>query len=56
MSYPSSKFPGSNTIPMPPIIITIIITTIIIITAVELSLGGRSPYTTTDKRNKNKYT
>jgi hypothetical protein len=28
---------------------------IIIITAVELSLGGSSPYTSTDKTNKNKY-
>jgi len=25
-------------------------------TAIELSLGGRSPYTSTDKTNKNKYT
>ena len=29
---------------------------IIIITAVELSLGGSSPYTSTDKTDKNKYT
>jgi len=29
---------------------------IIIITAIELSLGGSSPYTSTDKTNKNKYT
>jgi len=34
----------------------IIIIIIIIITAIELSLGGSSPYTTTDKTNKNKYT
>jgi len=26
------------------------------LTAIELSLGGSSPYTSTDKRNKNKYT
>jgi hypothetical protein len=25
-------------------------------TAIELSLGGSSPYTSTDKTNKNKYT
>jgi len=29
---------------------------IIIITAIELSLGGRSPYTSTDKTNMYKYT
>ena len=29
---------------------------IIIITKIELSLGGSSPYTSTDKTNKNKYT
>jgi hypothetical protein len=34
----------------------LIIIIIIIITAVELSLGGRSPYTSTDKTNNNKYT
>ena len=26
------------------------------ITAIELSLGGSSPYTSTDKTNKNRYT
>ena len=36
--------------------IIIIIIIIIIITALELSLGGSSPYTSTDKTNKNKYT
>ena len=36
--------------------IIIIIIIIIIITAIELSLGGSSPYTTTDKTNTNKYT
>jgi len=35
------------------IIIIIIITTT---TAVEFSPGGNSPYTSTDKTNKNKYT
>jgi len=29
---------------------------IIIIAKIELSLGGSSPYTSTDKTNKNKYT
>jgi uncharacterized integral membrane protein len=44
------------------IIIVIIITTTTtylltyLITAVEFSLGGSSPYTSTDKTNKNKYT
>jgi flagellar basal body-associated protein FliL len=34
----------------------IIIIIIIIITAIVLSLGGSSPYTSRDKTNKNKYT
>ena len=34
----------------------IIIIIIIIITAIELSLGGSSPYTSTNKTNNNKYT
>jgi len=34
----------------------IIIIIIIIIIAVEVSLGGSSPYTSTDKTNNNKYT
>ena len=34
----------------------VIIIIIIIITAIEFSLGGSSPYTSTDKANKNKYT
>jgi hypothetical protein len=36
--------------------IIIIIIIIIIITAVEFQPGGSSPYTSTDKTNKNKYT
>jgi len=36
--------------------VIIIIIIIIIITAIELSLGGSSPYNSTDKTNKNKYT
>jgi hypothetical protein len=38
------------------ITIVIIIIIIIIITVIEFSLGGSSPYTSTDKTNKNKYT
>jgi hypothetical protein len=34
----------------------IIIIIIIIITAIEFLLGGSSPYTSTDKTNKSKYT
>ena len=34
----------------------IIIIIIIVFTPVELILGGSSPYTSTDKTNKNKYT
>jgi len=37
------------------IIIIIIITVIYLLTAIEFSLGGSSPYTSTDKTNKNKY-
>ena len=36
--------------------IIIIIIIIIIITEIEFSLGGNSPYTSTDTTNKNKYT
>ena len=36
--------------------VDIIIIIIIIISAIELSLGGSSLYTSTDKTNKNKYT
>jgi uncharacterized integral membrane protein len=38
------------------IIIIIITTTTTTTTEVEFLLGGNSPYTSTDKRNKNKYT
>ena len=37
-------------------IIIITITTTTTTTAIELSLGGSSPYTSTDKTNKNRYT
>jgi len=36
--------------------VIIIIIIIIIITALEFSLSGSSPYTSTDKTNKNKHT
>jgi hypothetical protein len=29
---------------------------LLLFTAIDFSLGGRSPYTSTDKTNKNKYT
>jgi hypothetical protein len=39
------------------VIIFIIINNITyLLTAIEFSLGGSSPYTSTDKTNKNKYT
>jgi uncharacterized membrane protein len=34
----------------------IIIIIIILLTAIEISPGGSSPYASTDKTNKNKYT
>jgi hypothetical protein len=37
-------------------VLNIIIIVIIIITAIEFSLGGSSPDTSTDKTNMNKYT
>jgi len=37
-------------------IIIIIIIIILLFTAIEMSLGASSPYTSTDKTNKNKYT
>jgi len=38
------------------IIVIDIIIVIIIITAIELPLGGSSPYNSTDETNKHKYT
>jgi len=55
MSMASPKFSVSvrwSTLCVPIIIIIIII----IITAIKLSLCASSPYTSTDKTNKNKYT
>jgi hypothetical protein len=34
----------------------ILLLLLLLLTAIELSLGGSSPYTSTDKTNKNKYT
>ena len=39
----------------PPLLLLLLLLAVVL-TAVELSLGGSSPYTTTDKTNKNKYT
>ena len=36
-------------------VIIIVVVVVVVVTAVELSLGGSSPYTTTDKTNKNKH-
>ena len=38
------------------VIIIIIIIIILLLTAIEMSLRGSSPYTSTGKTNKNKYT
>jgi len=35
---------------------TIIIIILLLLTAIDLSLGGSSPYTSTDKTNRDKYT
>ena len=43
-------------VPIAPIITGITFDIIIIIIATGLSLGGSSPYTSTDKTNKKKYT
>jgi hypothetical protein len=37
----------------PPLILLLLL--LLLLTAIELSLGGSSPYTSTDKTNKNKY-
>jgi len=37
-------------------LVTVVLLLLLLLTAIELSLGGRSPYTSTDKINKNKYT
>jgi len=34
--------------------ILLLLLLLLLLTAIELSLGGSSPYTSTDKRNKNK--
>jgi len=38
------------------LILLLLLLLLLLLTAIELSLGGSSPYTSTDKTNKNKYT
>jgi uncharacterized protein YxeA len=38
------------------IIIILLLLLLLLFTAIEFSLGGSNPYTSTDKTNKNKYT
>jgi len=37
-------------------LLLLLLLSLLLLTAIELSLGGISPYTSTDKTNKNKYT
>ena len=37
-------------------VLLLLLLLLLLLTAIELSLGGSSPYTSTDKTNKNKYT
>ena len=34
----------------------VVVVVVVVVTTTELSLGGSSPYTSTDKTNKNEYT
>jgi hypothetical protein len=38
------------------IMLLLLLLLLLLLTAIDLSHGGRSPYTSTDKTNKNKYT
>jgi flagellar basal body-associated protein FliL len=38
------------------VVVVVVVAVVVVLTAVELSLGGSSPYTSTDKTNENKYT
>ena len=38
------------------LLLLLLLILILLFTAIDLSLGGSSPYTGTDKTNKNKYT
>ena len=38
------------------LLLLLLLLSLLLLTAIELSLGGISPYTSTDKTNKNKYT
>jgi len=37
-------------------VLLLLLLLLLLLTAIELSLGGSSPYASTDKTNKNKYT
>jgi len=49
-------FCSSLTSGFPCILILLLLLLLLLLTAVEFPLGGSSPYTSTDKTNKNKYT
>ena len=38
------------------LLVVVVVVVVVVFTAIEFSLGGSSPYTSTDKRNNNKYT
>jgi len=38
------------------LLLVVLLVLFLLLTAIELSLGGSSPYTSTDKKDKNKYT
>jgi flagellar basal body-associated protein FliL len=38
------------------LLVVVVVVVIVVITAIEFSLGGSSPYASTDKTSKNKYT
>jgi preprotein translocase subunit SecG len=38
------------------LVVVVVVVVVVVLTATELSLGGSSPYTSTDKTDKNKYT
>jgi hypothetical protein len=37
------------------LVLLLLLAVLLVLTVIELSLGGSSPYTSTDKTNKNKY-
>ena len=38
------------------VVVVVLLLLLLLLTAIEFSLGGNSPYSSTDKTNKNKYT